>query len=135
MNQAPLASHPLPPASRCIGVAPARLKAASLVEVLVSLSLASITFVIAAIVWLQISGLNAPYRQTDQRMIARNLIDQAIAQQITQDQDYLIQGVHYLRTIEPLNPETNLYQITITAYIEGKDPFYHRAKIVRYHED
>jgi hypothetical protein len=111
------------------------LKASSLVEVLVSLSLVSIVFVIAAMIWLQISGLQSPYHQTDQRMAARKLIDQAIATHALHDQTFTIQGIQYFRAIHPLHPENRLYEITVTAYQQDQAPFFKRSKIVRYDAD
>lgn len=112
---------------------PAHLTASSLIEVLVSLTLASIVFVIAAMVMLQVSGINSPYHQVHQRMTARKLIDQATAHQETQDRAFTIDGIQYFRAIHPLNPETGLYEVTVTACQQGEEPFFKRSKIVHYH--
>ena len=111
------------------------LPAASLVEVLVSLTLASIAFVIAAVVWLQIAGpLSAP-RQLSLRLHSRNLIQQAIDEQSLENSTIVLDGATFVRKVHAVNPSQKLYRIDITVENgDGKLPKFRRSKIVRYDE-
>mgnify|MGYP006933546213 CR=1 FL=1 len=108
------------------------LPASSLVEVLVALSLSSIIFVIGAMVWLQLNGMAAPFRQIDQRMTARQLIDAATLTKTTQDEIIKIGGINFERKINPINSETGLYEIIVIVYNQENQPFFQRGKIVKY---
>lgn len=111
------------------------LPAASLVEVLVSLTLASIVFVIAAAVWLQIAGpLSAP-RQLSLRLNSRKLLQQAIDQQSLENTTFVLDGATFVRKVHAINPSNQLYRIDITVEsADGGAPKFRRSKIVRYHE-
>jgi hypothetical protein len=103
------------------------------VEVLVSLSLASIVFVIGGMVWLQINGSNAPHREIEQRMVARQLIADAIQTGGKQDQVFTVGGTKYLRKINLLNPQTHLGEITITVFGTDGTPLFSRGFITKIH--
>jgi hypothetical protein len=112
---------------------PYRLAGATLVEVLVSLSLASIVFVIALMVWLQISGPRATYRDIEHRMEARKLIAQAITDHDPHDRIVTIGATKYVRRVRLVHHATQLYEITVAVYLEGKKPLFQRGKIARIH--
>ncbi len=109
-----------------------KLQASSLVEVLVALSLASIVFTIGTTIWLQLNGRNASYRQIEMRMRARKLIDAAIETQEVSNQVFNYNGIGYERLIQPVNSKTGVFKITVKAFSKKNEPFFQRAKIVRY---
>lgn len=109
-----------------------RLRASSLVEVLVALSLASIIFVIGTTIWLQINGRSAPFRQIEQRMTARKLIEEAVENKLTKNEIITEKGIGYERLIQAINPKLAVYKVTIRAFTVKNEPFYMRSKIVCY---
>ena len=108
-----------------------KLKASSILEVLVSLSLASIVFVIGGMVWLQINGSNAPHREIEQRIVARELIADAINEGKKQDQIFTIGATKYLRKVIVLNAETQLCEITVTVLDTEGQPQFSRGIIAQ----
>lgn len=112
-----------------------RMTGSSLVEVLVALSLSSIIFVIGMMVWLQINGYDAPYRQLEYRMRARTMIAQAIQAQDLGDAVWKAGGVQYVRKIRPIHAASGLYEVQVQVFGKDATPLFTRGKIVHYEAD
>lgn len=108
-----------------------KYRGSTLLEVLVSMSLASIVFVIGSAVWLQLNGMQAPFRQLDQRLVARELIDRV--GEGTEELEIVMrrQGMKFVRNVAALNPERGLYEVTVVCYSADDKPIMKRGKIVR----
>lgn len=111
-----------------------RLKAASLVEVLVAMSLVSVMFVIGTMIWLQLNGPRAPFRELEFRLKAREIL---IGMEDFAGENGVIQDptVYFVRETEPLNADQNLFQITVSCFQNNGELIFRRARIIQRHED
>lgn len=112
-----------------------RLQAATLVEVLVAMALASIVFGIGAATWLQLNGRHAPWRSLDQRLLAREMLWEA-GQPGAPVENTLLQGpgAYLVRECTLLNAATDLYQVDVKCYSHSDQLLFQRSKIIRIHE-
>ena len=109
-----------------------RLSGASLVEALIALSLISIVFVIASMAILELNGGQSPARKLDQRMISRQLLQEAEAGRNLSDEVREIAGYKFLREVLPLDA-SGLYEVKITCYDAGNNELLKRGKIIWKH--
>jgi type II secretory pathway pseudopilin PulG len=110
-----------------------KLIASTLVEVLVSLSLVSIIFIIVSIIWLQISGPQASFRDTEHRLQSRRLIEDAISNNDPRNKIITIGTTKYVRQVTLIHKQTQLFEISVAVYITDKKPIMQRSKIARIH--
>jgi hypothetical protein len=109
------------------------LPAATLLETLVSFALVSIIFVIGAIIWLQLAGNAAPYRQADQRLDCRNILRETETKADLTDKVFTLHNTQYHRKITPINPDRGLFEVSIAAYTPDGIFLMRRHKTIHIH--
>lgn len=112
-----------------------RLNATTLIEVLVSFSLASILFVIGAMVWLQLAGKSAPYRLAEQRMDCRSILRETERTMALTDRIISLHNTQYHRQVRPLDASRGIFEVGISVYSAEGDLLFRRKKIMHHHAD
>ena len=108
-----------------------RLQGSSLVEVMISLSIASIIFVIGTALWLSLNGTNAPKRLLEYRLNAGNLLLETELEGDVSEQTYQIGGAKYFKSTRELNRSHGIYEVVIVVQsAEGKEVF-KRGRIIQ----
>lgn len=109
---------------------PLKLKGATLVEVMVALSLISIIFVIGSLIWTNLSGPSAPGKVWDSRRIAREMLHEFETNLDAGEETKKVEGRIYKREIRPLNRENSLYEVTVVMFGGEGERVFERTKII-----
>ena len=107
-----------------------RLRGATLVEVLVAMSLVSVVFVIGSQTLLQVNGHQSPHREQQYRLEARRLI-QELEQGNLSEEVIHFGAVDFLVERKPVYPRRNLFEGKIKCLDQNGQLLFSRQKIIR----
>lgn len=109
-----------------------RLDGNTLIEVLVSLSLISVLFVMGMYLWMQIAGPSNPIEQQKVRQMMLEFLAEPWPEGL-EEQEREQGHKKLIRSFEPIREEQGLFQVTVRMY--SKDQFIHQVhQLAFYHE-
>ncbi|MEL6194340.1 MAG: prepilin-type N-terminal cleavage/methylation domain-containing protein [Bacteroidota bacterium] len=95
---------------------PSKVKGNTLIEILVSLSVLSLLFIIGMYLFQQLTGIFSPVQVFQHRTIAREVLYTPIPEEYQEEEELLIKGRRIIKEITPLNKEATLLQIKVSCY-------------------
>ncbi|MEM7035866.1 MAG: hypothetical protein AAF570_02730 [Bacteroidota bacterium] len=107
------------------------MKASTLFEILISMSLVSVVFVFGLAIFMQLNGTQAPYRRADQRLKVREMIREMEKSGEVGDKIIREKGTEYRFQTRVLNPGQELYEVIVSVYAHGEELLFRRGKIIK----
>ena len=96
------------------------MKGNTLVEILVSLSVISLMFVLGSMIFQSLSGIHSPVQQFYDRSIVREVLYRSLPEVIEGSEEWEIRGRRVVRSILPLKTEKDILEIKVSCFWQDK---------------
>lgn len=93
-----------------------KLSGATLLEVISSLALLSIIFIIGSLIFKRLGDIQSPTQMLKSRQVAEALLAEPIPFPVPERQEWELQGRRCERTIKVLVPEKGIVELSIVCY-------------------
>ncbi|MEM8897796.1 MAG: hypothetical protein AAGC85_06810 [Bacteroidota bacterium] len=88
----------------------------TLVEILVSLSVLSLLFVLGSMLFQSLSGIHSPVQKFHNRSLVREFLYMPLQEDWEKDETWEIRGRHMVRRISSLGEYSGLVEIKVSCY-------------------
>lgn len=110
-----------------------KVKGNTLVEVLISLSLISMLFVMGMMLFGAFTGINSPTQSFRNRVLLENYLERPIEERNSYQEQHLIQGRTLQRKIQVLDNKKSLFLLEASCFY-GEKLLERRSKLIRIYE-
>ncbi len=100
-----MGNHPLP----------SKLKGTTLIEVLTSMALLGVLFVMGMMLLGKLTDIHSPVQRYQNRVLVLEMLNAPIALPFEKEIEQEIKGRRIIRTIEPFDLQRNLYEVAVTC--------------------
>lgn len=92
------------------------IKGNTLVEILVSLSVLSLLFVLGSMVFQGLSGIYSPVQQFHNRTMVREVLYRPLPEALEEEEEWEMRGRRVVRRILPLMSQEGIVEIKVSCY-------------------
>ncbi|MEM6766784.1 MAG: prepilin-type N-terminal cleavage/methylation domain-containing protein [Bacteroidota bacterium] len=97
-------------------LSPSKVKGNTLIEILVSLSVLSLLFVMGMFLLQQLTGMYSPVKVFQHRAIVREVLYRPLPDKYQEEEEWNIKGRRVVRSIRSLNKEAHVVQVKVSCF-------------------